>query len=208
LTSEILDQKGRVLGPRALDTRRRVLEATEKLLGSTKLRDLRVIDIAREIGVSAATFYQYFRDVDDVVLCIAEQASDEMPGMLELIEGSWRDDRGIERARAIVEAFIEHWDAHHAVLRIRNLASDEGDPRFRALREKTMRPVLQELARVIAEHSAGDDSPGHPFAAAAAMASILERLAAYHRDLEGVGVTREDLVASSAHILYRTVTGE
>ena len=126
VTLAIFDQNGRVLGPRALDTRRRVLDATEKLLGSRKLRDLRVINIAREIGASAATFYQYFRDVDDVVLCLAEQTSDEMPGMLELIGGSWRGEAGIEKARAIGEAFIEHWDAHHAVLRVRNLASDEG----------------------------------------------------------------------------------
>jgi AcrR family transcriptional regulator len=207
-THEILDQGGRALGPRALQTRSRLLESTDKLLGSRKLRDLRVIDIAREIGTSAATFYQYFRDVDDVVLRLAEQASDEMPGMLELIDGSWRGQQGIKKSRAIVEAFIEHWDAHHAVLRVRNLASDEGDPRFQALRERTMQPVLQELARVITEHRGEDDPQGHPVAAAAAMASILERLAAYHRELEVFGVTREDLVESSAHILHRTVTGE
>ena len=205
---EVHDQSGRVLGPRALETRSRLLEAAEKLLGSRKLRDLRVIDMAREIGASAATFYQYFRDVDDVALCLAEQTSDEMPGMLEQIDGSWRGPDGIEKARAIVEAFIEHWDAHHAVLRVRNLASDEGDAGFQALREKTMRPVLQELARVIAEHREADGFPGHPAAAAAAMASILERLAAYHQELEVFGVTREDLVESSAHILQRTVTGE
>jgi hypothetical protein len=40
------------------------------------------------------------------------------------------------------------------------------------------------------------------------MAAILERLAAYHRELEVFGVTREDLVETSAHILYRTMTGE
>ena len=40
------------------------------------------------------------------------------------------------------------------------------------------------------------------------MAAILERLAAYHNELEIFGVTREDLVESSAHILHRTVTGE
>jgi AcrR family transcriptional regulator len=184
------------------------LAATEKLLGEQKLRDLRVIDIAREVGTSAATFYQYFRDVDDVVLCLAEETSDEMPGMLQLIAGSWRGEGGLQKARAIVEAFIDHWDAHRAVLRVRNLASDEGDERFQALRARTMQPVLQELARVITDHRGVDDPQGHPHAAAAAMASILERLAAYHAELEIFGVKREHLVESSAHILHRTVTGE
>ena len=205
---DLVDQSGRPLGPRAVETRRRLLEATEKLLAETTLRDLRVIDIAREVGTSAATFYQYFRDVDDVVLCVAEQVSNEIPGMLELIDGPWQGEQGLAKARSIVEAFIEHWDTHQAVLRVRNLASDEGDERFRRLRAKTMTPLLLQLARVIEEQRVPDDAQGQPAAAAAAMAAILERLAAYHRELERVGVTREDLVKSSAHILHRTVTGE
>jgi AcrR family transcriptional regulator len=204
----VLDQSGRALGPRALETRSRLLEATEKLVGERKLRDLKVIDIARDVGTSAATFYQYFRDVDDIVLSLAEQASQEMPEILGLIDGSWSGEPGLQKARAIVEAFITHWDAHHAVLRVRNLASDEGDERFKALRARTMSPVLGHLARVIGEHRGQDDPQGHPHAAAAAMAAILERLAAYHNELEIFGVTREDLVESSAHILHRTVTGE
>jgi hypothetical protein len=39
------------------------------------------------------------------------------------------------------------------------------------------------------------------------MAAILERLAAYHTELELAGVGRDDLVATSAKILYTTVTG-
>lgn len=205
---DVVDQSGRALGPRALQTRARLLEATETLLGRQKLRELRVIDIAREVETSAATFYQYFRDVDDVVLCLAEQTSREMPGILDQIDGSWRGDAGRRKARAIVEAFIAHWDAHHAVLRVRNLASDEGDERFQALRARTMRPVITHLARVIGEHRQGDAAAGHPAAAAAAMAAILERLAAYHRELEIFGVTRDDLVETSAQILHHTVTGE
>jgi AcrR family transcriptional regulator len=202
----VVDQSGRTLGPRAIQTRNRLLEATEKLLSREKLRDLCVIDIAREVGTSAATFYQYFRDADDAVLCLAEQASAEMPGILDLIEGSWKGEAGLPRARAIVEAFIAHWDAHYAVLRVRNLACDEGDARFQALRARTLRPVLTALARVIAVHR--PDAPGHPAAAAAAMAAILERLAAYHHELEVFGVTRAHLVESSARILHHTVTGE
>lgn len=203
----VVDQSGRPLGPRAQQTRRRLLEATEKLLGETKLRDLRVIDIAREVGTSAATFYQYFRDVDDAVLCVAEQVSQEMPGMLERIAGSWKGEEGLAKAHAITEAFIDHWDAHQSVLRVRNHASDEGDKRFQQLRARTMTPVLLQLARVIEEHRGEDPTLGHPAAAAAAMAAILERLAAYHRELETLGVTREQLATSTAHILHRTVTG-
>ncbi len=39
------------------------------------------------------------------------------------------------------------------------------------------------------------------------MGAILERLAAYHRELETLGVTRDDLVETCARILHQTVAG-
>ena len=47
----------------------------------------------------------------------------------------------------------------------------------------------------------------HPGAAAAALAAILERLAAYHTELRALGVTREHLVETTARIVVRTLTG-
>ena len=59
---------GRPLGKRGAATRRRLLDATAQLLESHGVRDLRVVDIARVVGTSPATFYQYFRDVEEAVL--------------------------------------------------------------------------------------------------------------------------------------------
>ena len=47
----------------------------------------------------------------------------------------------------------------------------------------------------------------HPYAAAAALASMLERLAAYHAELEKYGVSRDDLIETCARILVQTVHG-
>ena len=69
---------------------------------------------------------------------------------------------------------------------------------------KRVRPLLVYAA---GEFGGAADSALHPIAAAAALAAILERLAAYHRSLEGLGVTREHLVETSASILYQIVTG-
>ena len=69
-----VDQSGRTLGPRALLTRERLLEATEELLGERSLRDLSVVEIARKVGTSPATFYQYFKDAQEATLRLAEQA--------------------------------------------------------------------------------------------------------------------------------------
>ena len=205
-----VDQTGRVLGKRAQETRQRILESTQKLLDAQSLRELRVIDIARDVGASPATFYQYFRDVEEAVLALAEEASLEMPAVARWLEGSWQGAAGLERARAIVSAFMALWDHHHAVLRVRNLASDEGDERFIAVRGRAMSPVLRALAKQIeTSQAAGRISPDEdPVAAAAATGAILERMAAYQRELESAGVSREHLIETSARIIHRCVTGE
>jgi AcrR family transcriptional regulator len=184
-----LDQSGRPLGPRALHTRQRLLEATAELLSERSVRDVSVVEIARKAGTSPATFYQYFKDVSEATLRLAEQAVEEMPAVLELIDGAWRGQRGLETARAIVEAFVRHWDSHRAVLLVRNLAADEGDRRFTKVRRQALAPVIEHLARKVAESQENGRIAAevHPYAAAAALASILERLSAYHREIEYFG---------------------
>ena len=204
-----VDQSGRRLGPRALHTRQRLLDATVALLNERSVRDISVVEIARKANTSPATFYQYFRDVGEATLRLAEQAAEEMPAVIELIDGSWRGQRGLDTARAIVAAFVDHWDAYRAVLLVRNLAADEGDRRFQKVRRQALSPVIEHLARKVEEAQEQGRIPAeiHSSAAAAAMASILERLAAYHREIEYFGVTRENLVETCARILFQTVTG-
>ena len=129
--------------------------------------------------------------------------------MLELIDGGWQGEGGLATARAIVDAFVRHWDAHRAVLLVRNLAADEGDRRFQKVRREALTPVLEHLAaQISASQRAGRVDRGlQASAAAAAMGAVLERMAAYHRELETLGVSRADLVETCARILHQTVTG-
>jgi AcrR family transcriptional regulator len=204
-----VDQAGRTLGPRALRTRRKILDATAGLLRERSVLDLPVVDIARRAGTSPATFYHYFRDVEEVALGLAERANDEVPALLRLIAGSWKGREGLERARAIVDAFLRHWDAHHAVLHLRNLAADRGDRRFMRARRDALAPLLDAFSREIEVGRKEGRVPleMNAYVAAAALCSILESLAAYHRELGTSGATREDLVETCARILYQTVTG-
>jgi AcrR family transcriptional regulator len=204
-----VDQSGRTLGPRALRTRRRLLDATASLLGERSVRDISVVEIARSAGTSPATFYQYFEDVPEAALRLAEEAAGEMPALVAIIDGPWNGKQGLDTARALVDAFIRHWDAHKAVLRLRNLAAEEGDRRFQRVRRAALTPVLEHLARQVEgfQRAGKVSREVHPYAAAAALASILERLAAYHTELEYFGATREHLVETCARILLQSVTG-
>lgn len=200
---------GRPLGKRGAATRRRLLEATAQLLESHGVRDLRVVDIAREVGTSPATFYQYFRDVEEAVLAMTAEVGEELAPVDELLRRSWTGPSGLDTARQMVDAFIRYWDEHRAVLRTRNLAAQEGDQRFRQVRNTSLRPITDHLAAAVSESQAAgrvsDDIA--PMAAAAALVALLERMAAFHRDLETLGVTRADVVETTARIVHQTVTG-
>jgi len=206
---KLVAQTGRKLGPRALRTRQRLLDAAAELLKERSVLDISVVEIARKAETSPGTFYHYFKDVEEAALRLAEQAADEMPAVLDLIDGSWRGQAGLDRAREIVNAFIEHWDAHHAVLLLRNLSADKGDVRFQRVRRAAIAPVLDRLAARIREaQEAGRVSPAiHSYLASAAMAAILESLGAHYRELRHFEASREELVETCARILYQTVTG-
>ena len=124
---------GRALGKRGALTRRKLLDATAALLEDRGVRDLRVVDIARAVGTSPATFYQYFRDVEEAVLALAAEVGDEVTPLARLLDAPWDNDDGLDAARALVDGFVSYWDRHRAVLRTRNLAAQEGDARMSAL---------------------------------------------------------------------------
>lgn len=200
---------GRPLGKRGAQTRRRLLDATAALLETHGIRDLRVVDIAREVGTSPATFYQYFRAAEEAVLALAAEVGDELAPLVELLDHRWRGDQGLDAARALVDGFVEYWDKHRAVLRTRNLAAQEGDPRFREVRNRTLSNfTLRFTAQVAASQQAGHVSLAlSPPAAGAALVALIERMAAFHRDLEPMGITRADLVETTARIIHQTVVG-
>jgi AcrR family transcriptional regulator len=206
---QIVDLAGRPLGARALEKRRLILDATRALLARRGLRELRVADIARSVNTSPATFYQYFSSVEDVVLHLAAQANEDLPALLQLFEGNWRGREGQRRAREVVTFFMRYWDVHGPLLRIRNLAADEGDGRFMELRRAAMETILLAMVSLMERSGATNkDAAIAPRSAALAMSAILDRMAAYHKVVESEGVSQDDLVTTCAQILLRTLTGK
>ncbi len=141
-------------GRRGLATRQRLLECTAELLTTTSWRAIKVIDIAREAGTSPATFYQYFENVEQAILVLAEELVEDAGVLVEAAEGTWRGDKGWQTAVAVVEGFMEYWERHRAVMRVLDLATDEGDRRFQAMRVRALNAVTVTLSRVITTASA------------------------------------------------------
>lgn len=215
-----VDQSGRPLGPRALRTRQRILEATVELLAEKSMRDLRVIDIARRIGTSPATFYQYFKDVNDAVHELAVEVSNTAPELVEMIDGDWTGQAGYERGIGLIKRVVEHWDRYRPILRVRNNAADEGDARFMEVRRRAMFPLVHAFAEVIRRHQAEATSESaeqdpvvgqmHPISGGMFLFTVLEGTAIHHgiftRRFGPMGEGSDELLESVASILQRTLT--
>ena len=217
----LVDQTGRPLGARALQTRKRILDATVAELASKPMRDLRVIDIARRVGSSPATFYQYFKDIEDAVLQLAEQATSRTPIVVDAIHAEWSGREGFERAKVFVSRGIQHWRDYGPILRIRNNASDEGDERFDAVRTRAVMPMISAFSEEIAASkqraSESEDEPsaegndqelGRIDARAGAMVTfaMLDRFWMYHDRMVAQGISHDDLVETGATILQFIMT--
>ncbi len=205
----ILGADGRVLGTRAEGTRKRLLEATSKLLAESGVLDLKIVDITREIGSSPATFYQYFVDVDAALLALAEQATkDEMP-LVSHLTGGWDGADGMACAEAFVDAYTTFWDDHNAVLRARNLKAEEGNADFREERSKAHLLIIESMSKMVAQAQDAGRLPAssHPFVTATAMIAIIERLLPYRNEIARRGAAPESLRDTVANLLYRSLTG-
>ena len=214
----LVDQAGRPLGPRALRTRRKILEATVARRAANPMRDMRVIDNPRRNGSSPATVYQSYQDDEDVVLHLAGQMKESTPELVELNAGDRGGRAGHERGRKIANLVIEHWDKFAPVLRARNNASDEGNLSLRAERMAAMMPLVEafrdaivraqvespvESDRASTSHDADEWHGGSidPLVGATAITSCLERLSMYHGWIADLGGSREAIVETTATMM-------
>ena len=209
VTEPALASDGRVIGARAHRTRRRLLDATAKLLEERGALGVRVVDITREVGTSPATFYQYFPDVEEAILVLADEATDDIEKLHPYLQTAWNDEEGVGLAQEFVTAFMEYWDQHRVILRVRDLRAEEGDDRFWAVRRRGYAAIIPELTdKIEAAQSSGRVSKElNSYAAAAAAMAMLERLLTYRSGFRRRGVTKEAMAATLAAILYETVTG-
>lgn len=202
---------GRVPGKRGLATRQRLLAQTATLLSSASYKDLKVIDIARDAGTSPATFYQYFPDVESAILVLAQDAATDGARLTEIATaGPWTGEAGYDTAMRLVDGFLEFWDTHHPVLRVVDLATAQGDVRFRQIRVKLLNEVANALAQVVRHFIAKGRIPAEidPMAQAGVVVSMLAHVSDHHMGFEFWGIRSKDLRTSMARQVYWTITGQ
>jgi AcrR family transcriptional regulator len=201
---------GRVPGRRGRATRQRLLDCTREMLTTTSYRDVKVIDIAREAGTSPATFYQYFGDVEAAILVLAEEMAQQGQHLTGIItDGSWEGADAMATAHELVDAFFVFWEEHRPVLRVMDLATDEGDARFQKIRVGLLNEVTKALAEVTRRSQAAGGLPKDldPMAVAGALVSMLAHTAAHQYGFEFWGIRTAKLRQAMARQVSWSVTG-
>ena len=195
---------GRVPGRRGRATRDKLLKATAELLDKKSYRELTVVEIAKRAKTSTATFYQYFTDVEAALAELARELSDEAPSLVEIIRaGDWKTG-GQKSATKLVDAFVDLWERHHAILRVVDLATAEGDLRFRNIRTHLLSQVTDALRDAIVKSSNGDLEPR---AHAAALVSLLAHVAEHRYGFDFWGIKLDDVRKSTAKHVAWGITG-
>ena len=200
---------GRVIGERAAATRRRLLDATLQVMNTEGVLDLKVVDITREAGAAPATFYQYFTDLDDAVLALAQEASEEEKPLAELLAEPWTSAADWERCVAFVDAYSLYWADHQRVITLRNLRADEGAAEFRDTRVRADLHIIRRMADMVHAGQAAGRLPDRldPFATAAGMRAMADRLFQHEASIRLRGTTREGLRTTIAAIMFHTLAG-
>ena len=195
---------GRVPGRRGLATRQKMLDATGILLDTVAYRDLKVVDIVREAGTSPATFYQYFPDVEAAMLAMAADLGDAWyEDLSKLVTNrDWEGDPD-GSAHRVADGMLEFWTLHKPVLRVLDMASMEGDLRFREIRTNLLAGATKALMDLAAERHI----PGDPMASAGVVVGMLAHVANHQHGLERWGVSHDVLVDTVAGIIRRTILG-
>jgi AcrR family transcriptional regulator len=205
---------GRIPGRRGLATRTRLLECTAQLLDRMPYREIKVIDIAREAKTSPATFYQYFPDIESAVLALAEATNFDTAPLSDIVRRQpWRGAKGYDTALTLVDALIEFWESHRAILRVVDLLVAEDDLRFRAVRHRLLNDLAVAMSEVIAgtKGSTGRSVPTEqriPMATAGVLVAMLANVATHRYTYEFWGIPTAELRRSMADIVYTSLTGK
>jgi AcrR family transcriptional regulator len=209
-TAKLLTVDKRVPGQRGRATRRKLLDCTRDALARNPYRDVKVTDIARCAGTSPATFYQYFPGVEHAVLVLSEEVALETDRLAERVAGNWTGPAGIETARGVVRGFLEHWERHRPVLRVVELAAEEGDLRFQELRCRPLNTIARALADVVREFQRGGSIPQDidAMATAGSLVTMLADNASHRYGFEFWAIAAADVEAVLTRIVYWTVTGQ
>lgn len=142
-----VNKQGQALGRKGGETRRRLLDATLDLIATGDTHKLSASRIARAAHLASQSFYLYFRDIDEVLYILSEEAAADFASVTAVVEGAPMDIAPNLLSQRLVAAFSDYWDRHRPILNVRNYLADCGNEDFLRHRFRTTMPLITSLAR-------------------------------------------------------------
>ncbi|NBB50786.1 TetR/AcrR family transcriptional regulator [Rhizobium sp. CRIBSB] len=208
MPQRLTNKLGHRIGARGSRTRRALLDAMRGLLNTRHLGEIRVADVAAAAGLAPSNFYTYFKEVDEPVLDLCDDAAEDCQALSAYLDADWSADRAFITARALIIDMKGIWDRHGPVLRIEHELAAKGEEAFAESRIRRLRRLHLAIERRIAQARAQGFHPEdfNPRLASYEVVSLIESVAAGF-DLLRRADTPEAILDTSAHIVVRIITG-
>lgn len=134
------------LGPKAERTRARLLEVAREVFKDHDYLSTSAADIADRAGVSLGTFYQYFSDLNGIVMVLA---GEQIIEMLSQHVDEWDPLTGRLGLRRVLAVFLRGYFANVAFYRLWEQATVV-DPRIGEMRRRFWAAYKHRIARSLA----------------------------------------------------------
>jgi AcrR family transcriptional regulator len=131
------------LGPKAERTRARLLQAAREVFGERDYLATSATDIAERAGVSLGTFYQYFSDLNGIVIVLA---GDQVIEMLSQHVDEWDPRTGRLGLRRVLSVFLSGYFANVAFYRLWEQITAV-DPRIAEIRRRFWAAYKHEIEK-------------------------------------------------------------
>lgn len=138
------------LPPKRVDTRTRLLNAAEQLLGHYGYKKMTMDDLATEAGVARRTIYLYFKNKEDLALATIDRTIDLLVGELRRLARA--DTPPAERLhRMLVGRILFLFDREQSYFHALDDMFAAIRSRYKAHREKYVRAEAEVFAEVLQE---------------------------------------------------------
>src|ERR687883_1016215 len=148
---------GKPLSRRGLDTRRRLLDAAERVFGEVGYHDASVVKVAEAAGVAAGTFYLYFDSkkavFDELVRDLNRRVRHAMK------EGSSQGKTRLESELLGFDAYFRFTAEHPALYRIIRQAEFVSPQMLHYHYDRLSSGYVEGLRRAMAEGEVGEIEP-------------------------------------------------
>jgi len=172
------NKQGQALGRKGEESRRRLLDATRKLLAKGSIHKLSASAIARAASMASQSFYLYFEDIEEVIFALSSDAARDLEQIVTLIRQAPPGSAPELLSQTVVDAFSAYWDRNRPILNARNYIADSGNMDFLRLRQEATLPMLTAIADRIKVAASPALTRGQAISRAVIVYLAMERLAA------------------------------